>query len=1134
MPGWGEGFWGEESWGVAFQRGLATGEVECRYVLFFDGLPTAYASDGWGASSPGSICGSGANSWIGRSENNLFGVEVLGQRIVKTGLVLPDVIEIGGDPKGTGLDRSSVTFKIVDTDGSVATLFATDNVVPDLLLERVAPGTTNLGTSVQAEGPTALGTGTVNPRGQWIGLERIGPSGQRRFFHAFPWSGIGYDHQGDTRMRLPPVPISSSPVIHNGRIVTLYRIYADPSYARNDSDRWYTWDEAHEASDLVWWGVMQDSGTYEGNRVWSVECYGPEALLEKGLGQITDSTPIPIGTELKTIAGVNDQIFIAFGNSDHQQYVDAGGSISGTAGFGDAGQHVFQGRKWTTLSATNRLDLVDEIDTLLRETATGTGTDYHTSFDPWDEWVDANAAEQVDTANPCGLTSLGGFYLRCRNFPANDYYPSYGIMSVAMHQSRWEALGFDIEAQKKQDTGPYEYDTQINFRRVKYGDNYEPLDLVAGDDGGLVPGTDYYEGRFSTVGLGQQEGLDEFKTIDRWRNDGQERFFAPINTADNSIISLDLNGEQEIYLDLNGTDSPFWEPQPTVPRLPDAEVDGTETDSARWFVLRGKMRRKVEDEDDQSTDIEDEEHIAVIDGSWVATSIYGGVDVGADLSPSLYVQKYHDPRLFGFNRAKWTGTWRGDLGKYPITIAPLSCYTFGRGKPVEWAHLLLGVLLLSTGTSTGFSAPLSEGGVLDLGANQPLGLTSTGDVELADLGLGIPWRMVADYSAISAEFAKVAGGLGGDLNRMRLCYSGPFESREAIEAILKPRRLLLGLHGKKYGVYRHDAFSPSDVDVVITEDDLYGEPGDPTSVIPRQVIRAHGAVDGARIHYGCEPGGSAQLEHRQRALDYNARWRRGDLVEDLNGRGLVPSEWLRGTAHEGSAWKEDFLTEWGRRAPHFFAKRHFVIEDLKVSRPKGQDLMPGTRVLLSNPWPLAPDGTYGLNNRLGRVIGVAINTRHHYTSARILVYGDVNFPPHFSPFVFVTEIDGDTLTYDKTGAFTGYEINECESDKGWTRPDWTTLPDEAQGRLWYQGPTGAWVAGGTGTIESIDTDNGTITLAAPLSADPPPNTYTMVFVLDDFETNADTFVEDVYAPTTNHAGLYNTGGTDKIGKRWLE
>lgn len=1129
MPGWGEGNWSEEFWGQEFVRFSGSGDVACTYVVFFDGLPTAYTTNEPGV---GSIAGTGVNSWIGRSETVMFGVETVGQRTVKCGLVLPETIEIGGDPKGLGLDRSTLTLKIVDRDDSVAALFATEGVVPDILMERIAPGKTSLGNSVDAKGPGAL-TGTINPQGKWLGLEKIGPTGQRRQFPAIPFSLVGYDHQGDVGDRLPPVPISTTPVIHAGRLVTIYRIYADPSYAATDPDRWITWDQAWP-NDLVWWGVMQDSGTYEGNRVWSVDCYGPESLLEKGLGQITQPDAYEISAAMKTDTGVNDQIFIAFSNSDNELYIDGTGEVVG-AGFTDAGQAWFEGLTWSTLSSTARIDLVDEIDQLVKDTATGTGTNYNTASTPFDEWVDANLVAQAD-ANPCGISHLQGFYIRARNFPDVDYYPSYGIMYVALHKSRWEALGYDIEAQTfgaGNTAPPYENEWQVRFTKLKKGDFYAPRGRAG--EGAIVPGSGYYEARFTTVGIGQSEAIDEHWTHDRWRNDGQERYYPPLNTDGNSIMALDIDGDQEIRLSVDGS-SPFWEGQPTVPRKSEAEVNSVATEHARWFALRGKWRIATEDESGE-TDIEEDDLVAVVDASWVEGDRYGDVATGGDVGPSLYIQKYHDPRLFGFNHKKKPSgsTWRGTVGgDFPITIAPLNCYTFGHGKPIEWAHLLLGALLLSTGTSTGFSAPLSEGGVLDLGDNQPGGLTSTGDVELADLGLGIPHQMVSDYAAITGEFAKVAGGLGGDLNRMRLCYAGPFESRDALEAILKPRRLAIGLHGKKYGVYRYEQFSPDDVDVTITEDDLYGEPGDPTSVIPRQVIRAHGAIDGAIIHYGTEPGGSAKLEHRQRSLDYNARWRRGDLVEELNGRGLIPTQWLQGTSHEGKNWKTDFQEEWGRRAPAFFSKRHFIVEDLKVSRPKGQDLMPGTRVLLSNPWPLAPDGTYGLNNRLGRVIGVSINTRHHYTTARVLVYGDVGFPPHFSPFVFVTGIASDVLTYDTSGTFTGYAINECETEKGWVRPSWSTNSNEVQGRLWYQGPTGDWVAGGTGTIESIDTAAGTITLAAPLSADPPPNTYTMIFVIDDYETNTDTWAADAYAPVTNHAGLYNTGGTDRIGKRWLE
>lgn len=1122
MSGWSVGFWGTEYWGSSLQIRTRAGEPEVRYVLFIDGIGVAFTSE---TPCTGTITGSGAQSWIGRSEAVLPFFEVTGQRTVKSGLVVPETIDFGGDPKGLGLDRSTVTFQIVDQDDTVAALFATEGVDPDILQERLPPGTTSLGTSVSAVGPISLNTGALNPRGKWIGLERIGPTGQRRFFHCFPFQGIGMDHPGDVGDRIPQTPISTTPILHAGRVCTLYRIYADPSISSDDPDRWITWDEAHTAGDLVWWGVMQDSGTYTGNRVWSIECYGPEALLEKGLGQITSPASYKIRSTLGYEAGVNDQIWISFAQDGRRFALDDGGDPF------DAPLLKFEGRQWTTLTGNSKDELIPEIDDLIKDTAAGTGTDYDTANDFYDAWEGADDAPGFNAGLDGGLS--GGFWVR-KNWVSdpvgNTQARSYGVMYVAMHRRVWMTLGFDPILQDLPDEEAMEKGTDVYFRKLQQGELFSPGDDEAAE---VVPGSGYYLAMFHTVGVGAGTGNNS-EYYGYYDNDGNARYFSPLFEGDEAPVVLNQDGSQQIFLD-GGSDSPFWEGQPTVPRTSDAQTGGTDTELARWFAVRGKIRVATGSTDDGTIVVEDEvDRIAVCDASWQEGDHYGEVSTGGGLGPALFIQNFHDPRLFGFNHRKLKSDWVGTVdGDDALTIAPLHTYTFGHGKPIEWAHLLFPVLLLSTGTSEGFDAPLSEGGVLDLGANSMTGVTSTGDVELADLGLGIPHQMVAPFSEISKEFAKQAGGLNGDLNRMRLCYAGPFQSRDAIEAILKPRRLVVGLHGKKYGVYRYEQFSPDDVDVVITEGDLYGTPGDPTTVIPSQAIRAHGAIDGAKISYGVEPGGSAQLEHRQSAIDYGSRWRRGDLIEPLNGQGLLPVEWLQGTDHEGKEWQLLFREEWGVRAPRFFSKRHFVIEDLKISRPKGQDVMPGTRILLSNPWPLAPDGTYGLNNRLGVVIGVSINTRHHYTSARVLVYGDVDFPPHFAPFVYVTNIAGATLTYDVAGTRSGYAINECETERGWTRPDWTTLTAAGVVRLWYQTPTGGWTTAGTGTVSSINTLASTITLTGALSAEPPPNTYTMILVFEDLPDQSATFWgHDVYAPVTSHNGTYD-GGT-VIGKKWLE
>ena len=216
-------------------------------------IDTAPLLSGWGATMPTSM----------------------GPRTVLRGLILPDLRE-AFDEKTGQLELSQVTIKLVDYDGILADLFATEGKDSDVLGEDIQPGTSALGTSVLIQGGL-----TVNPRGRHIGLERIGPSGQRGYYSCFPWTAIGPHHpvnpNGAQDEGPAPIPISNDPINFAGRQCAVYMFYRDPN--ATGSAAWASFQDQYDANGVHWYGQLLDRGTIDGgSRIWSLSAAAGFAL----------------------------------------------------------------------------------------------------------------------------------------------------------------------------------------------------------------------------------------------------------------------------------------------------------------------------------------------------------------------------------------------------------------------------------------------------------------------------------------------------------------------------------------------------------------------------------------------------------------------------------------------------------------------------------------------------------------------------------------------------------------------------------------------------------------------------------------------------------------------------------------
>jgi hypothetical protein len=1000
-----------------------------RWVLFIDGIPYQFTTDI--GQSGGTLRGSGASSWIGLSETAIGGVETVGARRVLGGLEMPAQIRESLDVKSGELEPNPITFKLHDVDGLLAQLFGREGKEFDILRERLAPGVTPLAATGLGPGGTVIDLWDRN-----VGLERIGPAGERRLFPALPFELVGFDHavhqSAPLPGELPPVLVSDEPLSWAGRLVTLYEVYRDPDDPTDDASAWPTWDLQHAAGGLAWVGVVRGLSRQRGG-VWELSCHGRDALLRRTLGAVTSATWHPITAELNlTTEQAGFAVWWEHHTADGTPARTFNGSILDAA---------------NDLTGTTKLALVAEIDAIISNAIDGTSTNYVGDDGDLDTWTVGVDAQEPDA----GIISDDGFWLR-KNEQATDQ--ELLVMYVVMHRRAWGQLGFEPESQHfdGQHVGTSDR-RQIKFRKLASGE-----ELVGTFGTGFsTPGPDYWMAEMNTAAIGATQSSEDSND---WDNGSEPRYYEPKFSGEPYSIAMGGTGQ---IVRLGGGASPYIEGQLTVYHS-GGDVDGSQSTRARYFVFRGPVLRTL--------DGEPETIVQVAICEWDESPTYGSVSPGAGAVPALRVMQWLDPRIFGINHRRldldyWTGVGSGE-GK--IECAPLHAYAYFMADTPEFAHNVLSQVLLSTGSGGGYNV---AGAITD-GDNAPAGadvgqLFFGSDLEIADLGLGVPHQIVASLASFQAAFNEVPGGWNGPLNRVRYAYLGPFLAQDMIGSILRVRRLMWRLHGGVLGVVRLGAFSPDQADLTLNERDLYD--AEPPDQLPAPV----GQLDGMRLHYRWDPiEAKTQLEHLERARDPEARSRTGELVEVVTDHGLVPWDWGAVEGVGTTQWVDAVRQLWAYDAAEFFSADHYALV-LNVARPKGQDCAPGTRILLSNPWPHDNAGGYGLTNHVGIATAVEIDTTTHARRVEVFTFaGQAAGYRYFAPHARILDQVGAVLTIS-TDQY-GHGDASIQDGDGLAEPLWSSIGDGVRVQIVYRiGET--WAIGSTHTVSSYDPATAQLTLS---------------------------------------------------------
>jgi hypothetical protein len=1015
---------------------------EVRWVLFVDGIPLVWTTDN-GQGGIGSLLGTGPTSWIGRSEALL--AEEIGTRSVVSGLEVPPTFTESIDIKASGLDPNPVVFKLHDDgQGTLAALFSREDKPFDILRERLPPG-------LGALPVTALGTtGAIGIWGRNVGIERVGAAGQRRQLPALPEALVGFDHAVHQDVagpgELPPIKVSDDPLQFAGRLFSLWSIYRDPDSKATDATAWPTWDKQTANLRLV--GKVLNFRRQRG-RVFEMQCHGRDSLYRKTLGRVSTALWQPISADRPRTA------------------TDSGFAVIFEARGSDAGVVVFNGSVLDhDLTAGDKGGIGDEISAIIADAVDGTSTNYTTGGGG--DLVDWEVPVADNQEADAGIDSAE-FWVRKVDQAGNQ---KRLVMFVIMHSRDWRRLGYEPETQHFDTVhNATENGFQISFRQLVAGEEAKGTF----DTGFLVPDDGYWRGRFSTVKVGGSEGLDGSND---WDNDGSKRYYKPKFSGSPFTIDLTAVGQR---MRLGGGISPFLEGQLTVHHT-GGLVDAVPSERARYFALRGKVQRLTTGSGGAIVLADVETTVQVAKLEWVEGN-YGNVDPGFGAIPVTILTQWMDPRLFGFNHKPLEGLeyWSGvSGGEGQIDALPLNAYAYQGNDTPEFAHSLWSQILLSTGSGGGY-----VGDVITDGDNAPAGIVDQdlfwgSDLALADLGCAVPKSLVAPLEDIRDAFATVPGGSGGPLNRVRYAYAGPFLAQEMLASLMRPRRLIWRLHGDELGLVKLAPFSPGDADVTINQEDLYGD-DDPRSLEPVQSPNPVGSLDGVELAFRWNPETSKTAESWiVRSQDAEAGARTGELVQQLAEHGLVAWDWGVPEGLGVGDWREDFRVAWAFDAAEFLSLDHYAIT-LTVSRPKGQDLRPGTRVLFNNPWPYNNGGGYGLVNHVAIVTAITVDTSTHAVETELFVFaGQAQGVRHFGPGPRVLEQVGSVLTLSDDQYLHGDPLaNDAD---GFVEPPWSSAGGAARVQLLCRIGE-SWSFGSMHAVSSFDELTNELTLTAPPTTD---------------------------------------------------
>lgn len=663
--------------------------------------------------------------------------------------------------------------------------------------------------------------------------------------------------------------------------------------------------------DRIWWGTLEDAGEVTA-RVWSLKCAGVESWLRKPLGSLYQTRETPIEFEVDYISRADNEeaheagIYISIHTDNEGANGGAGGTLQGHYG----------SVAWSTsfeFTEDTVFDLWNELGLAVGNAFTTAGTN-----GAWSSLAG------------CMLDLEGGASKRLV-FAKGEDVAQRARCYIGMHKKLWGILGWDIGTP--------------NSDGIYSREGFSSWESAAGLT--ESPGDGYVVFRFE-LGLEQgvlndesgQERPAEMQTLDPDYKSGVVTL-DPDSVKDGLVMLVDRWAGSTVAHFGQLRTSVFSDPtDPTAPY----PLGGPDIDKSGLWVLSGKRRFSDEEEE--------QDFYQVVEGSW-------GDEGGMVRAGRVVVHGLLDPRDFGFDAKRLKGAWNSQPGA--IVARPLVCIGYKQGSKLDDAHIVMQRLLLTTGTSEGWSSySLDPDNVLDPGTNEP---THTGnvvrDAEYADLGLAIPESMVQIPSVWAAE----AESTGNDALKCKVAITPGMNSVDVLHGLMEPLGWCWSLRNNKYGIFTPFASIDEDqIEVAITRADI--DRGRSKEMIEvDQDLRQDPPIDKFMVRASWTPYEEAYLFEREvRSVDRGQRYRPGGVVEEIK------APWWRGVDGGGLSTP---ITERLQLKAKFWERRHYAIVRLPIVPVTGRKLLPGTFVRFSHDMAVDPvAGTYGVDGRRGVVYDV--------------------------------------------------------------------------------------------------------------------------------------------------------------------